>query len=110
VPSAGSLGVGVGLNVCDDSVDNVGAGVLALATCIAVALGVAVGFWFFAILPAFPAGVGFVVFDGGGGGVTAGVPTAWAGSTRTSWFSLGGGVPLGEIPGIAIMPGATGSC
>ena len=40
-----------------------------------MALGVAVGFWFFAILPAFPAGVGFVVLDGGGGGVTAGVPT-----------------------------------
>jgi len=56
-----------------------------------------------------PAGVGFVDFEGGSGGATAGVSMGNAGSTRTSWFSLGGGVPLGEIPGIAIMPGATGS-
>ena len=101
------MGVGVELDACDDSVDNVGAG-LALATCIAVALGVAVGFWFFAIFPAFP--VGFVVLDGSGaGGVTAGVSIGNAGSTRTSRFWLGGGVPLGDIPGIAIVPGATGS-
>ena len=87
-----------------------GAGLFIFAICIGVALGVVAGFWFFAIFPAFPAGVGFVPFNGNGGaGVLAGVSIGKACSTRTSKFSLGGGVPLGVIPGIAIVPGEVGS-
>jgi len=49
-------------------------------------------------------------FAGVGSGVLAGVSIGKACSTRTSRFSLGGGVPLGVIPEMAIAPGDAGSC
>ena len=71
------------MNFWSGGVDRVGAGLI-FATCIGVALGAAVDFWFFAIFPAFPAGIGFAPFDGGGGGALAGVSIGKACSTRTS--------------------------